>query len=127
MSETSSYNSNANTPSERGVLSRILHIAYREVGLMRKNPIYGFCTIIFPALAILFFTSLMDEGMPVEMPVGVVDQDNTTTSRQLIRQLDAFQTTHVVAITPTSTKPDKTYSATRSTLSCTYQKAPRQA
>ena len=97
MSETSSYNSNANTPSERGVLSRILHIAYREVGLMRKNPIYGFCTIIFPALAILFFTSLMDEGMPVEMPVGVVDQDNTTTSRQLIRQLDAFQTTHVVA------------------------------
>lgn len=96
MAETPTYNSNTNT-SFREVLSRILHIAYREIGIMRKNPIYGFCTVIFPALAILFFTSLMNEGMPVEMPVGVVDQDNTATSRQLIRQFDAFQTTHVVA------------------------------
>lgn len=38
----------------------------------------------------------MDEGVPTDMPVGVVDQDNTSTSRGLIRQLDAFQTTHVV-------------------------------
>lgn len=97
MAETPTYHSNANNTSFREVLSRILHIAYREIGIMRKNPIYGFCTVIFPALAILFFTSLMNEGMPVEMPVGVVDQDNTATSRQLVRQLDAFQTTHVVA------------------------------
>lgn len=67
---------------------------------MRKNPIYAFCTIFFPMVVILFFTSLMNEGQPVEMPVGVVDQDNTATSRQLIRQLDAFQTTHVVAHYP---------------------------
>ncbi len=97
MAETSSYNSNANNTSAREVLSRILRIAYREIGIMRKNPIYGFCTIIFPAIIILFFTSLMKEGMPVDMPVGVVDQDNTATSRGIIRQLDAFQTTHVVA------------------------------
>ena len=39
--------------------------------------------VIFPILVIIFFTSLMNEGQPVEMPVGVVDQDNTTTSRKL--------------------------------------------
>lgn len=43
------------------------------------------------------FTSLMTEGVPTDMPVGVVDQDQTATSRQLIHKLDAFQTTKVVS------------------------------
>lgn len=97
MAEKPSYNYNASNASTQEVLSRILRIAYREIGIMRKNPVYGFCTIIFPAVIILFFTSLMNEGMPVKMPVGVVDQDNTATTRGLVRQLDAFQTTDVVA------------------------------
>ena len=62
---------------------------------MWRHPIYGFCTIVFPVLVMAFFTTLMNEGEPVEMPVGVVDQDNTHVSRAMIRQLDAFQTTHV--------------------------------
>lgn len=48
-------------------------------------------------LAMIFFTSLMQEGQPQEMPVGIVDLDNTSTSRKLIRNLDAFQTSRVVA------------------------------
>lgn len=77
-----------------------MQIALRECGILIKNPMYGFCMIIFPLLVIFFFTSLMNEGQPVEMPVGVVDQDNTPTSRRLIRNLDAFQTTKVVAHYP---------------------------
>lgn len=64
---------------------------------MRKNPIYGFCMIIFPIVVVIFFTSLMDEGVPTDMPVGIVDQDNTSTSRAIARKLDAFQTSKVVA------------------------------
>ena len=79
------------------MLKRIYRIALRECGIMVHNPIYAFCMIIFPIVVVLFFTSLMDEGMPTDLPVGVVDQDNTPTTRSLIRQLDAFQTTHVVA------------------------------
>lgn len=56
--------------------------------------------VVFPIVVILFFTSLMNEGIPEDMPVGVVDQDNTSTTRALIRNLDAFQTTHVVAHYP---------------------------
>lgn len=63
---------------------------------MWRNPIYGFCTVVFPIVVIAFFTTLMNGGEPVEMPVGVVDQDNTHVSRAMIRQLDGFQTTHVV-------------------------------
>lgn len=77
-------------------LKAIYKIALRECGIMWKNPIYGFCMVVFPLFVILFFTTLMSEGVPTDMPVGVVDADHTTTSRQLIRQLDAFQTSHVV-------------------------------
>lgn len=56
--------------------------------------------VVFPLLAVFFFTSLMHEGQPQDMPVGVVDMDNTTTSRKLVRNLDAFQSSRVVARYP---------------------------
>jgi ABC-2 type transport system permease protein len=80
----------------RETLSRIFHISMRELGIMRQNPIYGFCTVIFPIVVVIFFTSLMSEGVPTKMPVGVVDQDNTSTTREMVRKLDAFQTTRIV-------------------------------
>ncbi|MBQ8655579.1 MAG: ABC transporter permease [Prevotella sp.] len=59
--------------------------------------------VFLPLLSIVFFTSMLDEGLPQEMPVGVVDLDNTTTSRSIIHNLDAFQTTQVVAHYPSMT------------------------
>ncbi len=78
-------------------IQRILRIAAREIGILRRNHIYFFSMVVFPIMVTLFFTSLMNEGQPLEMPVGVVDLDNTSTSRSLIRKLDAFQTSRVVA------------------------------
>jgi ABC-2 type transport system permease protein len=53
--------------------------------------------VVFPILVIAFFTSMMDDGLPTSMPVGIVDLDNTSTTRSLSRRLDAFQMSHVVA------------------------------
>ena len=75
-------------------------VARREMKILRVNRMYLICMLGFPLLALVFFTSLMDEGLPEDMPVGVVDLDNTTTSRSLIRRLDAFQSSHVVAHYP---------------------------
>lgn len=72
----------------------------REVGILTNNHMYFFCMIAFPILTTLFFTSMMNKGQPLEMPVGVVDLDNSTTSRSLIRRLDAFQTSKVVSHFP---------------------------
>ena len=72
----------------------------REVGILTNNHMYFFCMIAFPPLTTLFFTSMMNKGQPLEMPVGVVDMDNSTTSRSLIRRLDAFQTSKVVSHFP---------------------------
>ena len=68
----------------------------RELRLMRHNGLYWACLVVFPLLVMVFFTSLMGEGQPAEMPVGVVDLDNSPTSRKIVRSLDAFQNTHVV-------------------------------
>ena len=81
-------------------LNQIWLIAKREMQILQKNHIYGFCMVVFPLLAMVFFTSLMDEGLPQDMPVGVVDLDNTSTSRSLIRRLDGFQSSRVVARYP---------------------------
>ena len=78
-------------------LHLILQLARREARILYKNHIYGFCMVVFPLLVILFFTSLMDEGQPQEMPVGIVDLDQTSTTRALERRLDAFQASRVVA------------------------------
>lgn len=72
----------------------------REMKILYKNPIYGFCMVAFPLLVMMFFTSMMSEGLPEELPVGVVDQDNTSTTRSLVRRLDAFQSSKVVARFP---------------------------
>ena len=72
----------------------------RELLILRENHIYGFCMVLFPVLMIFFFTSLMDDGLPTSMPVGIVDLDNTSTSRSLSRRLDGFQMSEVVAHYP---------------------------
>ena len=73
----------------------------REMRILWKNPIYVFCMVVFPVTVMLFFTTLMDEGLPEELPVGIVDQDNTSTTRALARRLDSFQSSRVVAHYPT--------------------------
>ena len=76
----------------------------RELRILRQNHIYRFCMVLFPVLIIFFFTSMMDDGLPTNMPVGVVDLDNTSTTRSLTRRLDAFQTSKVVARYPSVTE-----------------------
>ena len=83
------------------MLRRIYQIALREVGIMRKNLIYLFCMVIFPVVVTLLFTTMLANGQPTKMPVGIVDQDNTSTTRQLLRLLDAFESTSVVHSYPT--------------------------
>ena len=73
----------------------------REMRILWKNPIYGFCMVVFPIMVVAFFTSMMEVGVPEDLPIGIVDADNTTTTRTLARRLDAFQSTKIVDAYPT--------------------------
>ena len=83
------------------ILGKIVNIALRECKILGKNHIYIFCSVIFPLFLIFFFTSLLGKGLPTSMPAGIVDMDNTSTTRRLTRMLDSYQSTEVVAHYPT--------------------------
>ena len=89
------------------ILMRTLRVAARECGQMARNPIHLFCMVIFPIVVIYFFTSVLEDGQPKKLPVGVVDQDHTATTRSMIPPLDAFQSTHVAAYYPTAAEARK--------------------
>ena len=67
----------------------------RELRRMTSRPIYFYCIVVAPLFCLYFFTSLMSSGLPKEMPAGVVDLDNSSNSRNIIRTLDAMDLVEV--------------------------------
>lgn len=84
----------------KDALIRTARVMCRECRRMVSRPLYLFCMVIAPLLTYALFTTMMGSGLPTDIPVGVVDQDNTSTSRIVVRNLDAFQQTAVVAHYP---------------------------
>lgn len=73
----------------------MIKVMLREWRRLLSRPIYLFCIFIVPLVSAVMLTSLMGEGLPTDMPVGLVDMDNTTTTRNIARNLDAFQNTRI--------------------------------
>jgi len=71
-------------------------VAWREVKRLSSRPIYLFSMVLAPLFCYFFFVSLMQSGLPTELPVAVVDLDGTSVSRNVIRQLDVFSQSKVV-------------------------------
>lgn len=78
-------------------LKALFAVMQAECSLLASKPIYWACMVVIPLFLIFFFTNLMGEGLPTDMPVGIVDEDQSATSRKLMRNLDAFQESHIVA------------------------------
>ncbi len=72
-------------------------IMKRECHRLVSRPLYLFCMVIAPLFCYIFFTTLMDSGLPTDLPTGAVDLDNSSTSRNILRNLDAFQQTKIIA------------------------------
>lgn len=70
------------------MLGNSLKRGIRQLG-MRK--IYFFMMAVVPSVMIFFFLNLMNEGLPLKVPSGVVDHDRSSMSRQTIRQLNAME------------------------------------
>lgn len=72
-------------------------VAMRECRILYHSPIYWLCMIVLPLTVLIFFTTMMNEGQPTRLPIAIVDNDHSVLSRTLIRRLDAFQSTEIVA------------------------------
>ena len=75
-------------------------IFVRECHRIISHPIYLYAIVFAPLFSLVFFTSLMNDGLPHNLPVGLVDMDNSAASRRIGRTLDAFDQTRIVAHYP---------------------------
>jgi ABC-2 type transport system permease protein len=82
----------------------ICGIVKREIHRFVTQPIYIFCMVGAPLFCAIFFLTLMANGLPVDLPAAVVDKDNSVTSRELTKQLDAFEQTRIVMKTASFTE-----------------------
>ncbi len=74
----------------------LIAVIKRENRRLVLHSIYLFTMVIAPVFCYLLFTSLMQSGLPANLPVAVVDLDGTSTSRNVVRQLDVFSQSQVV-------------------------------
>lgn len=80
-------------------LKAIGAVVRREVSYLFTRPIYLFAIIGAPLLVTFLLLYMMGGGLPTNMPVAVVDEDHTSASRALIRNLDVFQNSEVTLVT----------------------------
>lgn len=76
---------------KRNYVQIIWKLVKRECRRIAAKPIYLFCMLGAPLFTMVFFLTMMEEGLPPALPIAVVDMDNSSTSRQAVRMLDAFQ------------------------------------
>ena len=74
----------------------IIKVARRELRIIRNRPLYLLGSVGVITFCALFYLTLMKDGLPHDIPIGVVDQDESTTSRNFYQQLDATQLGKVV-------------------------------
>ena len=75
---------------------RIRAVAGRELRIIRNRPLYLVGSVGVIAFCAIFYLTFLSGGLPHDIPIGVVDEDCSSTSRNFCRQLDATQLGEVV-------------------------------
>ena len=75
---------------------RIIAVARRELRIIRQRPIYLLGSVGVIAFCTIFFLTFLKDGLPSDIPIGLVDYDYSSTSRNFSQQLDATQLGKVV-------------------------------
>jgi len=70
-------------------LQPLFTIINREIDWMISKWVYWFLTIVGPLLGFALVIGIFHQGVVRELPVTVIDQDQTKTSRQITRMIDA--------------------------------------
>ena len=61
----------------------------RELDRMVSRRLYFGVCIVLPLFCIFFMSTIFGSGQMENIPIAVVDQDNTSMSREIIRQVEA--------------------------------------
>lgn len=66
-------------------------VIIRELKLWRMRPVFFVAPLAIMTFCSVFYLTFLRDGLPHDLPIGVVDYDNSAISRNFIRQLDATQ------------------------------------
>lgn len=75
---------------------KIWSVVRREIRIWVRRPVYIIGSVFVMAFCTIFYLSFLKDGVPSDVPIAVVDLDNSSTSREFCRQLDATQLGKVV-------------------------------
>jgi len=81
------------------IFINIWRVLQRELHMMFARPLYLFASVGVMLLSTFFFLTLMRGGTAEQMPVAVVDLDQTTISRRLIHEMQATPSVDIQLIT----------------------------
>ncbi|HGF6561862.1 TPA: ABC transporter permease [Providencia alcalifaciens] len=74
------------------------HAFSRETQMAIRSPVFHWLSWLFPLMLFTLISANFSEGTLMDVPVSVVDSNNSTVSRQIIRDLDAGPHAEVKAI-----------------------------
>ncbi|MDD2243434.1 MAG: ABC transporter permease [Dysgonamonadaceae bacterium] len=81
----------------KSIIQQIRDVAHREWKRMLSHPVYLLSSIIAMLFCYVFFLTLMSEGLPKQLPIGIVDSDNSSLSRALERNINASPQVEIIA------------------------------
>ena len=70
-------------------MSALLYVFRRELRRMTSRRIYFASCIVLPLFSLVFMATIFGHGQMENLPVGVVDVDQTSLSRSIVRMVDA--------------------------------------
>ncbi len=74
----------------------VLAIVRRTIIQLGSRPMYWMAMLIMPVGLFIFLTSMMEEGLPVKAPAGIVDRDRSAVSREITQTLAGMQMVDLV-------------------------------
>lgn len=77
------------------MLNNIKTVFQRELRQMFSRPIYLFGSVFTLVFCSIFFLSLLNEGLPMKLPIGLIDHDQSSISRRFYRELNSLQGVYV--------------------------------
>ena len=75
-----------------GFLYHTCAVMRREATRLARQPMYLVLMVILPVVSFTFFALLFGQGAIRNIPIAVLDQDNTTLSRKVVQMIDETPT-----------------------------------
>lgn len=74
----------------------VVKVLRRESRIILSKPIYLLASVATIAFCAVFYLTFFRDGVPNDLPIGIVDNDNSSFSRNFARQIDATQLGKVI-------------------------------